>query len=581
MRHLPGECESNAKKRRLQFPDTASGEHEHASVLAGHLTELYRQRRFTDFEIVCCGRSFLVHACVIICRSAYFRSLLQSGMLDSVERRVELDTMNPNVIETIVESLYTGVLAIQAGNVMALLAASKRLQVAHAEEQCCQWLLAHLDMSNALTIWDGSNKLECSNVCDKALSIIGRYLEDVARTEAFLSLPQAQLLELICSDSLSVRSEQAVYSAVMRWARWAGDRARLERLHEVLCGVRLPLMGRQCLLNAVSQETLLEACPQARQMMSHAIALLSEAQSQEPRPIFSHKRRAMCSERLLLVGGRSSRGSNGSVESFEPRSAMWTAHRAMLCRRQACGVAAVSGLVFAVGGSNGGCSLRSAECYDPDSGQWSALPDMSAARAGCGATGVDGLLYVVGGKGGGSRPRSAECFDLTTAEWRLLPEMSFGRHKCAVANLNSLVCAVGGWDGRVVHKSVECYDPSTGKWSALPDMTTRRFGCGACVCDGLLYVMGGSDGNRSLKSVECFDPVTSEWRTLPDMRFARQGCGAACVEGQIFVIGGYSHNAYLRSFESYHPGTQEWQVMPPARTERWASGAVAIPGPCA
>ena len=177
----------NTKKRRLQFPDTASGEHEHASVLAGHLTELYRQRRFTDFEIVCCGRSFLVHACVIICRSRYFQSLLQSGMLDSVERRVELDTMNPNVIETIVESLYTGVLSnIDADNVSDLLEASRQLQVPHAEGQCRAWILAHRDQSKAQSP--------------------GREAEapvvewHIAASTGALSLPQAHLVEIIRDD---------------------------------------------------------------------------------------------------------------------------------------------------------------------------------------------------------------------------------------------------------------------------------------------------------------------------------------------------------------------------------------------
>jgi hypothetical protein len=494
-------------------------------------------------------------------------------MLDSVARRVELDAMMPDVVDSIVESLYTGVLYIDAGNVMALLAASKRLQVAHAEEQCCQWLVEHLDVSNALTIWDGCSKLECANVSDKALSVIGRYIDDISRTEAFLSLPQAQLLELVCSDSLSVPSEPAVYCAVMRWVRWKTMRS--ESLHEVLCGVRLPLMGVQYLRNAVKHEKLLDGSPQASQLVMDAIALLSEPQSHAPRATCLHKRRA-CGEFLLLVGGRGSGGCYKSVDSYEPGSGKWSAQPAMLCRRQACGVASVSGFIYAIGGSDGGCSLKSAECYNPRTRVWTRIPDMSTARAGCGATGVAGLLYVVGGKGRGSRPRTAERYDPSTAQWQLLPEMSVGRHKCAVANLNGVVCVVGGWDGHTVHKSVECYDPSTGTWSALPDMSVPRFGCAVVVADGLLYVMGGTDGRRSMKCAECFDPLTREWRTLPDMRFARQGCGAACVEGQILVIGGYSHAAYLRSFESYNPTLQEWRVMPPARTERWAFGAAAV-----
>ena len=111
--------------------------------------------------------------------------------------------------------------SIDASNVMELLEASRRLQVGVAEAQCCEWLAKHLDASNAMVVWESARRLGCEAVQAKAWPVVGRHLQEIARQEAFLALPQPLLVELVRDDSLAVRSEVAVYEAVMGWV-WRG-----------------------------------------------------------------------------------------------------------------------------------------------------------------------------------------------------------------------------------------------------------------------------------------------------------------------------------------------------------------------
>ena len=111
------------------------------SQLIGH----YKQRRHTDAAVLVGDKRFDVHVCIMCCGSAYFRGLFESMMAEGVTRTVELQDVQPHIFEMILESLYSGVLSpIDADNAVQLLEASKRLQVAHAEKQCCEWLVAHL-----------------------------------------------------------------------------------------------------------------------------------------------------------------------------------------------------------------------------------------------------------------------------------------------------------------------------------------------------------------------------------------------------------------------------------------------------
>ncbi len=84
---------------------------------------------------------------------------------------------------------------------------------------CCDFLKQQLDASNCLEISifaDAHSLIELKRIADKYTK---EHFEDIIKSDKFcrlLTTPQ-QLIDLISSDELRVRSEGRVFNAVMAW----------------------------------------------------------------------------------------------------------------------------------------------------------------------------------------------------------------------------------------------------------------------------------------------------------------------------------------------------------------------------
>ena len=552
----------------------------HAASVLAQLLQMYTDGRRTDFAVVVGERRFAVHGCVLMCGSAYFRAMLETGVGTGSMREVELPEMSARAFEQILESLYTGVLgSIDDSNVMGLLEASRRLQVGLAEAQCCEWLESRLDVNNALVVWESAHRLGCERVKAKAWPVVGRHLKEMARQEAFLALPQPLLVELLRDDSLAVRSEEAVYEAVIEWVR-RDEAGRKEAIGEVLGAVRLELIPAAYLTGAPDR---LECVETQRHIQRH-LSVIKDGTASDS---LVRERNRPVDVGLMVSGGWDGNKTLQAAECYDPLTNQWRALPNQHAQRHGGAAAYIDGLLYAAGGMfHATCNEEhgqqytlskkhcEAECYDPSSGDWRDLPHMSIARYGCAAAGLDGLLYVVGGEdhnrdGPDNVLASAECYDPSKRKWLALPSMSIGRFGGAAASVDGLLYVVGGQDDTDLPEApsladAECYDPSTREWRELPDMIFERTGCAAAGVDGLLYVVGGCDSdNNVLSSVECYDPSTGQWRELPEMSVARCWCAAASFDDILYVVGGEgADDSILASAECFDPSLGQWRALP-------------------
>ena len=550
--------------------DDVSFDPGHAIAVLTRLWQIYKHGTRTDLVVLVGERRFEVHGCVLMCGSEFFRTQLETGVGISSMHEVALPEMSARAFELIVGCLYTGVLAsIDESNVMELLEASQRLQIPIAETQCCEWIEQHLDASSALVVWESARRLGCEAMQAKAWPLLGLHLQQVARQETFLALPQPLLVELMCDDSLAVRSEVTVYEAVMAWVR-SDEAERKGAIGEVLGTVRLGLLPATYLAKTVATDPLIAPSLEANRLLAEAQFLVCHDGANLDGTVsgsLMRKRNRPADAGLMVAGGFGGfLGNLASVECYE-QSTQWRALPQMSVARGGCAAACVDGLAYVVGGSDGDFnSLASAECFDPLKGQWRSLPDMSVARYGCAAACCDGLLFVLGGGDADENNlASAEIYDPSMRQWRSLPDMSIARRACAAACVDGFVYVVGGEDPhREILASAERYDPSTEQWQVLPEMAVARFECAAACINGLLYVVGGFDGDyNSLANAECYDPSIQQWKALPDMSVARRWCAATCVDGLLYVVGGEDAAGNdLASAEFFDASTREWRALP-------------------
>jgi len=99
--------------------------------------------------------------------------------------------------------------------------------------------------------------------------------------------------------------------------------------------------------------------------------------------------------KIYVAGGWS---ALRTFECYDPATDSWTLLAAMSTGRQALGLVAVDGYVYAVGGGDGWTGLSAVERYDPETNSWIAMPSLaSSLRAGTAAVSAAGRIFVIGG----------------------------------------------------------------------------------------------------------------------------------------------------------------------------------------
>lgn len=129
---------------------------------------------------------------------------------------------------------------VDESNVQMLLPAACLLQLTEIQEICCEFLKRQLDPSNCLGIRAFADIYSCRELLRIADRFIQRNFQEVMESEEFMLLPVSQLVDIIASDELIVRTEEQVFNAVMSWVKY-NVAERRQHLPSVLQHVRLPL----------------------------------------------------------------------------------------------------------------------------------------------------------------------------------------------------------------------------------------------------------------------------------------------------------------------------------------------------
>merc|ERR1719277_2636815 len=75
---------------------------------------LWQGRKFADAVISCGGRSVSVHRAVLAAASPVFERMFEGGMREAGQARVEIEDATPEVIEAMLQYIYTAELPASA-----------------------------------------------------------------------------------------------------------------------------------------------------------------------------------------------------------------------------------------------------------------------------------------------------------------------------------------------------------------------------------------------------------------------------------------------------------------------------------
>lgn len=171
----------------------------YAHKLLINLNALREDIRFCDVEIIAGGRVFNAHRIVLSASSAYFEAMFRPdlGLCEGKQKSVVLHSIDPNILQALVDFIYTGQIKIEQHNVQELLAAGDMLQIPDVVDSCCDFLSRELHASNALGILRFAETHHCER------------LVHIAQTFVHTNFPQVKYLYFL-----------SIVTKIMLFNRW-------------------------------------------------------------------------------------------------------------------------------------------------------------------------------------------------------------------------------------------------------------------------------------------------------------------------------------------------------------------------
>ncbi|XP_070563769.1 kelch-like protein 24 [Ptychodera flava] len=220
----------------------------HSAFVLQGLNHLRLSKKFTDVVLCAGDEEITCHRAVLALCSCYFNAMFSHDMQESHIQNVTLNGVQPSILSTIIEFLYTGEIDITEQNAQAVLEAASLFQISSLEAACSIFMREHMDPSNCIGILQFADLHNLTDLYKKAEDFSIAQFSEVCLSEEFLQLPEALLLKCLSKD-LYLDSEETAYEAAMNWIK-SDLENRGGSLPAVLNALRLPFLSPYSLTKA-------------------------------------------------------------------------------------------------------------------------------------------------------------------------------------------------------------------------------------------------------------------------------------------------------------------------------------------
>ncbi|XP_056438380.1 kelch-like protein 7 [Gadus chalcogrammus] len=555
-------------------------EYRQLSSMLGVMNNLRKQGTLCDVILVVQGKHFHAHRVVLAAASHYFNLMFTTSMLESLSKEVELRSAEPEIIEMLVEFVYTARISVNSSNVQSLLDAANQYQIEPVKKMCIEFLKGQVDATNCLGISALAACMDCPDLKGAAEDFVQIHFTEVYKLDEFLQLDVAQLTHLLQLDQLTVRAEAQIYDAAMRWLKYdACNRQR--HMVKVLGCVRFPLVSKTFLSKTVQAEPLIQDNPQCLKMVIGGMRYhLLSLEDREDLGESSRSRRKKHDYRIALFGGSQPQ----SCRYFNPKDSSWTDIRCPFEKRRDATVVFWDNVVYILGGSQL-FPIKRMDCYNVLKDSWYSKLGPPTSRDSLAACASQGKIYTSGGSEVGSSALDLfECYDTRTETWKVKASMLMARCSHGSAEASGLIYVCGGTRGNNVSGRIlnncEVYDPSTQQWRELCGMIESRKNHGLVVVNHRLYAIGGQGAAGGLDSVEYYDIASNEWCAAAPMPWRGLTVKCAAVGDIIYVLAGFQGVGRLGHVLEYHTESDRWVTYTSVRAFPVTSCLICVVDTC-
>lgn len=235
-----------------------------STLLQDGLKELLKENKFVDCILKVGDRSLPCHRLIMAACSPYFRELYFTE--DSTEKKdsskeVVLENVDPNIMDMIVNYLYSADIDITDDNVQDVFAVANKFQIPSVFTVCVNYLQNKLSLGNCLAVFRMGLVLNCPRLAVSARDFIAERFETLSKEEDFLEFNAPEFFAIIGCDALNVEKEEVVFELLMKWVR-KNKENRAKALADAFEHIRFRLMPEKYLKEKVEKDDIIKADPE-------------------------------------------------------------------------------------------------------------------------------------------------------------------------------------------------------------------------------------------------------------------------------------------------------------------------------
>ena len=410
----------------------------HNAFMKG-MHNLRQNEEYTDVKLQSGDVQIRCHRNVLAVASDYFKAMFRCGLEESTSATVLL-TVEPEILTSIVDYLYTGEIELTVDNVERLFKAGDILQLDNLKVACDNVMLKQIEPANCVGFFKFATLYRLDKLQQKASGVIHSEFKIVALKEEFKELSCKELIEFIKDDDVNVEDEDVVFDAVLGWVRHDLDN-RKSSFQTIIEHVRLPYCTRIYLRHIKDTYDLFT--PMCYEYLIEALSFQADTVHQHqmnscrtvPRTNFRMK---SC---LLLVGGmaclegKDKQFKHNSCQYYKEDTSSW---ESLMELPQSDGrlyhICRVDRGLLLTGGSTGG-ALNQCWHFDMSIKKWEAMPPLITARCYHRSVSLEDCVYVVGGEVDSHETvlASVECLNAKRKQWLSLPwTRTCVAHRCLI-----------------------------------------------------------------------------------------------------------------------------------------------------
>uniref|UniRef100_A0A8C9EPI4 BACK domain-containing protein n=1 Tax=Pavo cristatus TaxID=9049 RepID=A0A8C9EPI4_PAVCR len=280
-------------------------------------------------------------------------------------------------------------ISVNSNNVQSLLDAANQYQIEPVKKMCVDFLKEQVDASNCLGISVLAECLDCPELKATADDFIHQHFTEVYKTDEFLQLDVKRVTHLLNQDTLTVRAEDQVYDAAVRWLKY-DEPNRQPYMVDILAKVRFPLISKNFLSKTVQAEPLIQDNPECLKMVISGMRYhLLSPEDREELVEGTRPRRKKHDYRIALFGGSQPQ----SCRYFNPKDYSWTDIRCPFEKRRDAACVFWDNVVYILGGSQL-FPIKRMDCYNVVKDSWYSKLGPPTPRDSLAACAAEGKIYT-------------------------------------------------------------------------------------------------------------------------------------------------------------------------------------------